>query len=331
MPHVVSTTPEWSGGRNPIELSLELTPDLPSPSRIYWVGTYTAFYRQTAARGLHVLLTGAGGDNWLGVAEAHAADLLRALRLIELVRFMRADTDTGGSSIRSTLRRLLWAWGLRPLLDTAWARLAPAAKAQYHRRQAERKLPDWLCPDPELRAALVCGLLSRRTPPLAPDGARPRSYYRHYVRAASNPYMHHEFEVAFHMESVSGLRLLSPYHDRQLVSFFNRISPRVLLHGDRYKGLLRPVVAKYLPDLGLENQRKYYPRDEQQRALMELRRSLAAPWASARFDTLERLGIIAGSAVRRQMASSEGQGLGDLVRMFAMLSAERWVEVHTSV
>ena len=49
MPHIVSTTPEWTGGRDDISLSLNITPELPSPSRIYWVGTYTRFYRQTAA------------------------------------------------------------------------------------------------------------------------------------------------------------------------------------------------------------------------------------------------------------------------------------------
>src|SRR4029078_107016 len=91
MPHVVSTTPEWTEGRDEISLSLDITSELPSPSRIYWVGTYMRFYERTAARGVNVLLTGAGGDNWLGVAEGHAADLIRRLRVLQLVEFMKAD------------------------------------------------------------------------------------------------------------------------------------------------------------------------------------------------------------------------------------------------
>ena len=77
MPHLVSTTPEWTEGRDDVSLSLEATDQLPSPSRVYWVGTSSRFYRRTSAQRLNVLLTGAGGDNWLGVADTHAADLMR--------------------------------------------------------------------------------------------------------------------------------------------------------------------------------------------------------------------------------------------------------------
>ena len=76
MPIDISTTAEWRGGRDDVSLSLEITDHLPSPSHIWWAGTYTAFYKRAAERGLSVLLTGSGGDNWLGVADRHAADLV---------------------------------------------------------------------------------------------------------------------------------------------------------------------------------------------------------------------------------------------------------------
>jgi asparagine synthetase B (glutamine-hydrolysing) len=331
MPHLISTTPEWTGGRDHVSLSLELTPELPSPSRIHWVGTYTRFYRRTAAQQLRVLLTGAGGDNWLGVAEAHAADLLRRLQLAQLVRFMKSDVATGGASIGHSIRRLLWTWGLRPHLDTLSARLAPDLKMRYHRRKWYARLPGWLCPDLHLRDELVHRLLDRRTPPLTSSGTPPRSYYRQAVRAVSNPYMHYESEIAYHMETACGLRLLSPYHDRRLVWFFNRIHPRVLLLTDRYKGLLRPIVAKHLPGLGLENQRKHYPRDEQRQQLEQFRRAVAMAWRGARFDALGRAGVVDPAT-----APSEGEGLAGkdfngLARMFIMLSAERWLSTHTDV
>ena len=172
-------------------------------------------------------------------------------------------------------------------------------------------------------------LLARRTPALTPSGRAPSSYYRQGVRAVSNPYMHYEFETAYHMETGSGVRLLSPYHDRQLVSFFNRIPPQVLVHEGRYKGLLRPVVAKDLPRLGLENQRKHYPRDEQAAHLTELRHHVARAWAVARFDTLGRLGVVDPAVIEREMTGTEHQGFDQLVRMFMMMSAERWLGVHT--
>lgn len=325
MPHLVVTTPEWTGGRDEIELSLETTRDLPSPSRIYWVGGYTHFYRWTEARGVNVLLTGAGGDNWLGVAESYAADLIGRGRLLQLLRFMKADVATGGSSLRNSARRLLWAGGLRPHIDTLWTRVAPERKTRYHRRKWEERLPRWLAPETRLREELVCSLLGRRTPGLT-RSRRPRSYYRQGVRAASNPYMHYENETAYHIETWCGLRLLSPYHDRRMVSFFNRIPPRVLVYGDRYKGLLRPIVARHLPGLNLENQRKHYPRDQEEQNLRELRKSVAAAWSAARFGVLGRLGVIDAAA-----AHDTNGGYTALVRMFIMMSAERWTELHTDV
>jgi asparagine synthetase B (glutamine-hydrolysing) len=328
MPHLVTTTPEWTGGRDEIELSLDVTSALPSPSRIYWVGGYTHFYRWTAARRVNTLLTGAGGDNWLGVAESYAADLIGRLQLVQLLRFMKADMGTGGSSARNSARRLLWAGGVRPHVDTLWTRLAPARKARYHRRKWEERLPAWICPDKALREELVCRLLGRRTPGLTRSGAAPRSYYRQGVRAASNPYMHYENEVAYHIETDCGLRLLSPYHDRTLVSFFNRIPPRVLVYGDRYKGLLRPIVAKHLPGLGLESQRKLYPREQEERNLRDLRQSIASGWADARFDTLGHLGVV-GPEAKQAFGAAVDKGYNALVQMFIMMSAELWTRVHT--
>ncbi len=330
MPHLITTTPEWTERQDEIGMSLGDTAELPSPSRIYWVGTYSRFYRWTASQGLSVLLTGAGGDNWLGVAETHAADLLRRLQLIQLTRFMKADIATGGKSVRTTSRQLLWTFGLRPHVDSLWARVAPGQKTRYHQRKWDAHLPDWICPDRTLRQALVDRLVARRTPALTPAGKAPHSYYRQGVRAASNPYMHYENETAHHVEARCGLRLLSPYHDRPLVAFFNRIPPRVLVHGNRYKGLLRPVVAKHLPKLGLENQRKYYAPAEQQRQLESLRQSIRAAMAESSFDTLIQLGIL-GRDVGKPGFADAAQSRERLVQSFALMSAERWVRHHTEV
>jgi len=329
MPHDVSTMNEWLAGRDEVALSLEMSRELPSPSRVYWVGSYTRFYKRTAAHGIRVLLTGAGGDNWLGVADGHAADLLRRGAFVQLVRFMNAEVATRGASVGGAARRLLWRGGLRPHLDSLWARLAPDSKARYHRRRCEAALPGWLCPDPALRHELIERLLARRTPALTPAGKAPASYYRQSVRAVSNPYMDHEFETAYHMDMACGVRLVSPYHDRRLVSFFNRISPQLLLHGARYKGLLRPIVVKHLPGLGLEHQRKHYPRQGRIASLRNLRRSVDHAWAEARFDALGRLGVVNSSVVKQDMGGAADKQIGELSRMYGMVSAERWVALHT--
>ena len=67
----------------------------------------------------------------------------------------------------------------------------------------------------------------------------------------------------------------------------------MLVHGGRYKGLLRPVVARHLPGLGLEDQRKDYPGDIQKRKLLEMQRSMSEVWPEFNFGTLDGLGVLA--------------------------------------
>lgn len=330
MPLRVSTTIEWQNGRDDVSLSLELTPDLPGPTDVWWVGTYISFYRRTAAQHISVLLTGAGGDNWLGVAPHHSADLLRRFRLAELQRFVKADVATGGASMRTALRRHLWTSGLRLHVDSEWATWAPAAKTRYHRRRWHERLPPWLFPAKQDREALVERLLGYRQPSLTPSGRRPTSHYRHHLRSVDNSYMHYETEIAYHMESLAGVRLLSPYHDADLVQFLNRISPRALLHGTRYKGLLRPVVKKYLPTLGLENQRKEYELGHRARVLAALRDGIAAAWRGQRFTALADLGIVDAPRAARQIDDLQRLGSGGLAKLFALIDAERWLTAMRS-
>lgn len=329
MPHVVSTTAEWLQGRDGIELSLEIAPSLPSPSRIYWVGTYAAFYRRTAAQGLRVLLTGAGGDNWLGVADPHAADLLRRLRLFELARLIRADVSTGGGSLRGAARRLLWTSGLRPHVDSLAAWMLPEQKLRYHRRRWHEHLPAWVCPDRQLREEVVERLLGRRTPPLTSEGRLPPSYYRHTLRTLTNPYMHYENETAYHVETWCGLRLLSPYHDRRFVSFANRISPRALVHGARYKGLLRPIVARRLPHLSLDRQRKEYSEQDRAWQLTELRESISRAWTPSQLRELSALDIVDLRALAgASLQNGADQRYEPHIQKFILMSAERWLRAH---
>jgi asparagine synthetase B (glutamine-hydrolysing) len=326
MAPVISTTGEWREGREGVGLSLELTRDLPGPDATWWVGTYTRFYRRTARQRLHTLLTGAGGDNWLGVADTYAADLLGSLDVREWLRFVRSSTSTGGASLRPTLGRLAWSSGLRPHVDTLLTQWMPDRKQRYHRGKWQSRLPAWLCPDPTLREELIDRLLARRSPGLTASGRRPRSYYRHYLRALDNPYLHHELETAFHIESWCGLRLLSPYHDRRLVSFLNRIPPETLIHGSRYKGLLRPLVAKYLPNLGLEDQRKHYPKAEQDKKRQEVRLEMALAWSSEPLAALDAMDLVDAQVVQREIGAIEALDFTGLARAYVLMSAERWVQ-----
>ncbi len=329
MRHILMMEDEWTGGQNDIEMSLDVVPELPAPSRIYWVGSYMAFYRRTAAQQVRVLLTGSGGDNWVAVGNAYAAESMRRLRLRQLARFVRSYTDTGGLSTRAAAETLLWSGGVRVLLDAWAAKLMPGVKSQYHRRRAGAALPDWLCPDLELREAVRDTLLAQRPASLTDNGKVPASFYRHEQRSVVNPYFVYEFELGSHIESACGLRLLSPYHDRRLVRFLNAVPAQVLLDGARYKGLLRPVADRRLPALDLGSQRKVYGPGVVDAHRRNLWQGVAAAWPKLRdFPRLAALGVVdpKGASTHfdltREMVSTEP------VEMYTLMSAERWIAHH---
>lgn len=328
MPHLVAKESEWTGHRNEIDLSLDVVAELPGPSRVYWVGAYMAFYRHTAARDVNVLLTGSGGDNWVAVGDAYAAECMRSMKLAALNRFVRSYVNTGGLSAAAAARHLLWSGGVRVLLDAFGARWLPGVKSRYHKRTAYAGLPDWITPDRSLRDELVDTLLRNRPPALTPHGRLPRNFYRHAQRAGVNHYYQYEFETGFHIESACGLRLLSPYHDRRLVRFLNRIPPEVLLTGGRYKGLLRPVAERRLPGLGLKHQRKNYAPGVLTAQMNDLRQGILNAWPKHECERLGQLGVVDLATLRRTLNPTSNAAFPELFSMYALLSAERWVGVH---
>jgi len=329
MRHIVMMEAEWTAGRNDIEMSLDVVPELPGPSRIYWVGSYMAFYRRTAAQQVRVLLTGSGGDNWVSVGNAYAAESMRRLRLGQLTRFVRSYTDTGGLSMRAAAETLLWSGGMRVLLDAWAAKLMPDVKSQYHRRRAGAALPDWLCPDLELREAVRNTLLAERPASLTGTGKVPASFYRQEQRSVVNPYFVYEFELGSHIEAACGLRLLSPYHDRRLVRFLNAVPPEVLLDGARYKGLLRPVADRRLPELDLGSQRKAYGPGVIEAHRRNLWDGVSAAWPTCRdFSRLAALGVIDPKRASSHFDLTREMASTGLVEMYALMSAERWIAHH---
>lgn len=330
MDHLVAHESEWMGTRSSVEMSLAIVDQLPGPSRIYWVGAYMAFYRFVAERGVHVALTGSGGDNWVSVIDAFAAHAMRRFDVGGLVRHFRSWTGTGGISFRSAAHHLLWSGGLRLLLDSYSARWVPSLKARYHQQRAFQAIPEWLCPDQALKDALADTLYNQRPAALTPDGRVPRNFYRHSQRSTINPYFQYEFEVGFHVESTCGLRLLSPYHDKRVVRFLNSIPPDVLLSGQSYKGMLRPIAESRLPKLGLASQRKVYGQGVQDDQSREFLDGLRAAWPASRLDRLGALGVVDPDAAHRALVASGSTTFDEGVSMYALLSAERWLAAHAA-
>jgi hypothetical protein len=113
------------------------------------------------------------------------------------------------------------------------------------------------------------------------------------------------------------------------VRYFNRIPPQLLVRGNKYKGLLRPIVEKHLPGLGFGEQRKDYPQQAADFALKNMRDGISRAWPSYRFRTLERLNLVTPALSATEADRIPEYSLLPLVRMFALMSAESWTSVHT--
>lgn len=326
MPHRISTMEDWLGSRRLLSATLEKVPDLPAPTDVWWTGAYMQFYGTPIADGVRTVLTGSGGDEWLGVNRSHAADLLRRLDFGGLLGFVRSAVETEGYGLREAMRQILWKNSLRLLIGGLWMKVAPAHKAAYHRRRQAKLVPAWLCPDPRL-AEELSEAMNVHIPELGEARQFPLNYYRHSFRFLwNNPLLAYEFERQFHVTRLTGVRLLCPFHDRKFVEYTNRISPRVHLDTGRYKGLLRPLTQKLVPSLGLENQRKTDHGLKEDRTLQDLRESIGPVWERVGCGRLAELGIVDP----KQLAQEPIQELDHaLIRRFIVISCETWVAAHS--
>lgn len=260
LPQVVKSFFEATGENGLLRPGLAMNRYLPAPLLNTWLPAYTALAREGTRRGCKIILTGSGGDEWLGVGPFLAADLLRAFDLLGMYRLwsgMRLSYRISGFAL---LRSLLWKYGAKPLLLPPTYRLvkraAPWAIKARHRLSPEPPQwipPKWVAPDPVLRRQFE--ERAEQT-----NGSNSPGSGSHYVQAGKKSLDHQmlswEQEELFEVYRRIGVRLLQPFWDADLVDLLFRMPPFALNQGGRSKGLIRESVARRFPDLGFERQRK---------------------------------------------------------------------------
>src|SRR5262245_13453223 len=106
---------EAVGSRPLLEQSLELNRELSAPLLNTYKPAYLALARLARRDGVRSILTGQGGDEWLGVTPLLAANLIRRGAVVELAQLYGTFRRSYPAGSIATARQLLWTWGLRPL------------------------------------------------------------------------------------------------------------------------------------------------------------------------------------------------------------------------
>jgi asparagine synthetase B (glutamine-hydrolysing) len=282
------------GTRGWLAEALDLASRLPAPLLNCWSPAYLGLAAGSRRRECKGILTGTGGDEWLGVTPALASDLMLSGDLAGLYRLWRAQRRSFRLPLIAHARLFFWNFALRPLLGDlslhapGGTRLHAAARSV--RRWLRPEFPGWLAPDPDLRRRLVerrlaAELQSRR------ESCRFDSYCARDVHCSLEfPTGSWELEEHFLFGREAGQRMLHPYLDADLVHFLYRIPPQTLNRGGRSKGLVRDYLTRAFPKLGFERQKKVIATSFfNDRFLTEARESTGWFW---RKSALAELGIV---------------------------------------
>jgi asparagine synthetase B (glutamine-hydrolysing) len=244
------------GQQTATESLLEANAKWPVPMLNLWLPAFMNLAQEGKALGCEVILTGGGGDEWLGVSPYFAADLIRSLRFLDLYRFCHKTLRSYDIGYRGLLRTLGWTFGIKPHL--ARVRDVAAALVNYDvdRRHSERRIPEWIGPEPKLREAMRDRYVIAARTNRARRASAPSLYDYEARRTLDHPIVVGEIENKFHVGQRVGVRMLEPYWDAELVELLYSTSPDDLSLGGFAKGLVHRLVGRALPELPVVRQRK---------------------------------------------------------------------------
>ncbi len=184
-------------------------------------------------KGVRVLLTGLGGDEWLTGSFYHYADLLRQFRILSLIRQIRWDSRVSGIIFPPfpVLRVGLW-----PLLPQS---ARQAIKRALRRRD---RLPCWVDPQFARRTQLTERI---RQEPL---GRRFTSFAQgDLYKKLTNGWQTHSVEMEERAASWFGLEQRHPLNDRRIVEFALALPEEQRWRRDQPKYVLRQALRGFLP------------------------------------------------------------------------------------
>jgi asparagine synthase (glutamine-hydrolysing) len=335
LPQVMLGWEDAVGPRGLIASALELSAHGAAPLGNFWAPAYDRLAQEGKSRGCRAILTGAGGDEWLGVSPYYAADLVRTANVVGLYRLYTAQRRSYQLSNWLFTRNMLWRFGARPLVagiaKRAARRIAPNLELARRLRRASARAPDWLAPHPEHEARIVERERRAFVDLVASEEwmwrqlpwRYPRNYLAEGRTALTHPLAAMEHEETFEQARRLELHLLQPFWDLDVVEFLYRTPPELLNRGGRSKGVVRETLAKRFPALGFERQRKVVALDFFRSILLEEGRRAWQAYGGV--STLAEAGIVDGERANRavEAALRDRRGRGS-DRIWDLLTCEAW-------
>ncbi|MFO7301381.1 MAG: asparagine synthase-related protein [Acidobacteriota bacterium] len=302
-----------------MRLGLALNRGLDAPLFNNWYPAYLPLLALAREAGVDTLLTGEGGDEWLGTSPFLAADLLRGLRLPSLARLVATFKRSYDQTWPTVVRVMLWRYSLRPLLGQLAHALAPAAWDARRARRVVEATPAWIARDPRLRQDMYERALSSLAPASPPGG-----FYAREARVfLDHPLMSWLFEEQFAVGRPLGLRYVHPYWDPDLVAQVYRVAPERLNQGSRTKALIRQTVDARFPSLGFRRQRKVSATDYYADIVRREAPALAAELSD--FRGLASLGIVEPKAAAALVTGRWDGTPRDVGLAWNLVNMEGWV------
>lgn len=209
-------------------------PDFPNGGAM---GLPTA--ERALANGSRVLLSGLGGDQWLGGSETCYAEAIAGWRGREVLALLGSDIGVAGW--RGALRRLL-RFGIVPLLSEPAQQRLRAMHAAWRRSTGNAPAPDWLAGS--MRARFQAREQACRRP-AARDLAR--AGQGEQLASLHDAYQLLAIEMAVRLYARHGLELRQPFWNARIIEFAFATPEHSRRRGSVDKWLHRRAMQGLLP------------------------------------------------------------------------------------
>ena len=258
-------------------------------------------------RGVRVILTGIGGDEWFAGTSLYYADLIRRGRWLALARQLQAADPESEME-----------WGWRDLVRAGVFPLVPAAVRRSARRLLGKTVPKWIDPTFARRVDLATRL---QWPPLVPFcGSHERGGLHRLLTSGWEAFTNELIERG---ASAHGVEYRHPFSDRRMVELALAMPAEQRVRGRFTKFALRTAMRGRLPEAVRQRVSKA---DLSEIYVL----ALTALGGERAFDRLaiEEVGWIDGPAVRRMARRALAEAATDYgssaIPLWLVLAVERW-------